>query len=51
MFLTLKIMVLFVCLLVCYKGEENGFNMLNLVILYELPLLIMEQEGGKITQI
>jgi hypothetical protein len=38
-FLTLKIVVY---LFVCYKKEESGFNMLNLVILYELPLLIME---------
>ena len=31
-FLTLKF-ILF--LFVCYKGEESGFNMLNLVILHE----------------
>jgi hypothetical protein len=37
-FLTLKFIVF---LFVCYKGEESGFNMLNLAILYEWSSLYL----------
>lgn len=50
-FLTLKIIVffcLFVCRFVVIRERKRVFNMLNLVILYELPLLIMEQKEGKL---